>query len=162
MLVLVAAWSSLCAVATGALVWFIMDSRMQVRLARQREKLAEARATLETQKQALEGSLQGAQESARRQALDEFLADLRIEERHYVREHKIMFVTRKSLVRQGGTGDPDFRRGGFGCAGADALGVFARSVDGSGRTRRTSSHVAVSRPELAGCPALYFLRCFNS
>jgi hypothetical protein len=100
MLVLVAAWSSLCAVATGALVWFIMDSRMQVRLARQREKLAEARATLETQKQALEGSLQGAQETARRQALDEFLADLRIEERHYVREHKIMFVTRKSLVRQ--------------------------------------------------------------
>jgi hypothetical protein len=100
MLLLVAAWSSLCAVATGGLVWFIMSSRMEVRLARQREKLAEARATLETQKQALEGTLHGAQETARRQALDDFLADLRIEERHYVRENKMMFMTRKLLVRQ--------------------------------------------------------------
>lgn len=32
--------------------------------------------------------------------MDEFLADIRVEERHYTREHKILFLTRKSLVRQ--------------------------------------------------------------
>src|ERR1035438_5600905 len=97
---LVAAWSSLCAVATGGLVWFIMHSRMEVRLARQREKLAEARATLEAQKQSIEGAMHGVEETTRRKALDDFLADLRIEERHYVREHNVLFVKRKLLVRQ--------------------------------------------------------------
>ena len=96
----VALWSALCAVATGGLVWFIMHSRMEVRLARQREKLAEARATLEAQKQGMEGAMQNVEESTRRKAMDDFLADLRIEERHYVREHKMLFVTRKLLVRQ--------------------------------------------------------------
>jgi hypothetical protein len=100
LMLLVAAWSALCAVATGGLVWFIMHSRMEVRLARQREKLAEASATLEAQKQGIQGTLQGVEEVTRRKALDDFLADLRIEERHYVREHKVLFVTRKLLVRQ--------------------------------------------------------------
>lgn len=99
-MVLVAIWSSLCAVATGGLVWFIMHSRMEVRLARQREKMAETRATLEAQKQNIETAMQGVEETVRRKALDDFMADLRIEERHYVREHKVLFVTRKSLVRQ--------------------------------------------------------------
>lgn len=97
---LIAIWSSLCAIATGGLVWFIMHSRMELRLARQREKLAEARATIEAQKQGLQGAIQGVEETTRRKALDDFLADLRIEERHYVREHKVLFVTRKLLVRQ--------------------------------------------------------------
>ena len=97
---LVAAWSSLCALATGGLVWFIMHSRMEVRLSRQREKLAEARATLEAQKQGIQGAMVGVEETTRGKALDDFLADLRIEERHYVREQKMLFVTRKLLVRQ--------------------------------------------------------------
>jgi len=96
----VAAWSSLCAIATGGLVWFIMHSRMEVRLSRQREKLAEARATLEAQKKGIQDAMQGVEETTRRKAFDDFLADLRIEERHYVREHKVLFVTRKLLVRQ--------------------------------------------------------------
>lgn len=100
LMLLIAAWSSLCAVATGGLVWFIMHSRMELRLARQREKLAEARATIEAQKQGMQGAIQGVQETTRRKALDDFLADLRIEERHYVRKHKLLFVTRKLLVRQ--------------------------------------------------------------
>src|SRR5579859_4925862 len=99
LMLVVAAWSGLCALATGGLVWFIMHSRTEVRLARQREKLAEARATLEAQKQGLEGALQGREETTRRKALDDFLADLRIEERHYVREHKMLFMNRKVLVR---------------------------------------------------------------
>lgn len=96
----IAVWSALCAVGTGGLVWFVMHSRMEVRLARQREKLAETRATLEEQKKGLEGALVGREESTRRKALDDFLADLRIEERHYVREQKMLFITKKMLVRQ--------------------------------------------------------------
>jgi len=100
LMLLVAIWSGLCALATGGLVWFIMHSRTEVRLARQREKLAEAKATLEAQKQGIRGAIQGAEETMRRQALDDFLADLRIEERHFVREHKMLFVSKKMLVRQ--------------------------------------------------------------
>jgi hypothetical protein len=29
-----------------------------------------------------------------------FLADIRVEERHYVREHKVLFLNRKCMVRQ--------------------------------------------------------------
>jgi hypothetical protein len=96
----VAVWSGLCALTTGGLVWFIMHSRMELRLARQREKLAETRATLEAQKAGIQDAMQSVEESTRRKAFDDFLGELRIEERHYVREHKMLFVTRKLLVRQ--------------------------------------------------------------
>jgi hypothetical protein len=94
------AWSGICAVGTGVLVYFIMQSRMEVLLARQREELSAARAALGAREEALQVSLKCAGESARRQAIDEFLADIRVEERHYVREQKILFVTRKCVVRQ--------------------------------------------------------------
>jgi hypothetical protein len=73
---------------------------MLVRLARQREKLAEARATLIARREALEDSIKNVEESVRRKAMDEFLGDIRVEERHYTREHKILFMTRRMLVRQ--------------------------------------------------------------
>jgi hypothetical protein len=93
-------WSAICAVGTGLLVYFIMQSRMEVLLSKQREELAEARATLAAQKDSLVNSLKNAEESTRRQAMDDFLADIRIEERHYTREHRMLFITRKCLVRQ--------------------------------------------------------------
>jgi hypothetical protein len=77
-----------------------MQSRMEVLLSRQREALAAAQAALNAQKSALDDSLKNAEEGARRRAMDDFLADIRIEERHYVREQKILFVTRKCMVRQ--------------------------------------------------------------
>ena len=89
-----------CAGATGAFVYFIMQSRAEVRLARQREELATAHAALGAQKEAMVDSLRNAQESARLQAMDDFLADIRVEERHYIREHKALFLTRKCVVRQ--------------------------------------------------------------
>src|SRR5947208_1510582 len=95
-----AVWSATCAIGTGLLVYFIMQSRMEVLLSRQREELAEARATLTAQKEALESSLRTAEEATRRQAMDDFLADIRVEERHYTREHKVLFMSRKMLVRQ--------------------------------------------------------------
>ncbi|MDQ6708498.1 MAG: hypothetical protein M3Z85_21270 [Acidobacteriota bacterium] len=89
-----------CATGSGFLVYFIMQSRMQVVLANQREMLAEARASLAAQKEAMEGTLKSMEESTKRKAMDEFLADVRVEERHYIREHKLLFITRKCLVRQ--------------------------------------------------------------
>jgi uncharacterized membrane protein YgaE (UPF0421/DUF939 family) len=93
-------WSALCAVGTGLLVFFVMQSHMDVVLSKQREELAAARATLVAQREAMENSQKTAEESARRKAMDEFLADIRIEERHYTREHKVLFMSRKMLVRQ--------------------------------------------------------------
>ena len=90
----------MCAAVTGLLVFFIMQSRMEVVLSRQREELAEARASLAVQQQALQLSLKNMEETTRRIAMEEFIADIRVEERHYTREHKMLLNTRKVLVRQ--------------------------------------------------------------
>jgi len=99
-LLLLVAWPGFCAVACGLLVYFVMQSHMEVILAEHREEVASARAALAVQKESMEDSLRNAGESARNKAMDEFLADIRIEERHYTREHKVLFLTKKSLVRQ--------------------------------------------------------------
>ena len=93
-------WSGICAVGSGLLVYFVMQSRMEVLLSKQREELATAKATLAAHHETLEQALRNAEEGARRKAMDEFLADIRIEERHYTREHKMLFLTKKSLIRQ--------------------------------------------------------------
>jgi hypothetical protein len=85
---------------SGGLVYFVMRSSTDVLLARQREKLAAAHAALGAQKDAIADSVRSAQETARREAMDNFISDIRIEERHYIREHKALFLTRKSVVRQ--------------------------------------------------------------
>jgi len=88
------------AVGSALLAWFIMQSRLEVAIAREREQAAEARGALEAEKKNMEIAIQGAEESAKRKALDEFLSEMRVEERHYVREHKLLFMHRKSLVMQ--------------------------------------------------------------
>jgi hypothetical protein len=99
-LLLLVVWPGFCAVAGGLLVYFVMQSRTEVILAQQREELGSARAALAVQKESMEDSLRNAGESARNQAMDEFLADIRVEERHYTRQHKVLFLTKKSLIRQ--------------------------------------------------------------
>ena len=84
----------------GGLVYFVMRSSTDVLLARQREKLAAAHAALGAQKEAIADSMKYAKESARREALDDFLSDIRIEESHFIRELKSLFITRKSVVGQ--------------------------------------------------------------
>ncbi len=91
---------AVCAIGSGLLVFLIMQARTQVQLARQRELLSEARASLSAQRDAMEGTLKTMEETTKRKAMDEFLADVRVEERHYVREQKLLFITRKCLVRQ--------------------------------------------------------------
>lgn len=88
------------AVGSGLLAFYIMQSRMEVALAREREAMAQARGTLEAEKTSLEQALRGAKDSARREALDEFLADVHVEQRHYVKDNKLLFQNRKALVLQ--------------------------------------------------------------
>ena len=98
------AWWLIALVATSAItagvVFVLMRSRAEVSLAKQREELAAVRAALAEKQQTLEESLRSAESSARSKAMEEFLADIRVEERNYIRENKILFLTRKSVVRQ--------------------------------------------------------------
>ena len=92
------------AVAAGLLAWFIMQSRMEVALAQQRERLAESRGALDAERKALESSLdtalQAAEATAKCEALENFLGELRVEQRHYTRENRLLTHNRKSLVLQ--------------------------------------------------------------
>lgn len=88
------------ALGSGLLAFYIMQSRMDVALAREREATAQARGTLEAERNSLEQALRGAKDSARREALDEFLADVHVEQRHYVKDNKLLFQNRKALVLQ--------------------------------------------------------------
>ena len=82
------------------LAFYIMQARLDVAVAQEREAVSEARIMLESHKKAMEETIKATEESARRKALDEFLADVRTEERHYVRENKMLFMNRKCLVLQ--------------------------------------------------------------
>jgi hypothetical protein len=92
------------AVAAGVLAWFIMQSRGEVLLAQQRERLAETRGALDAERKALEStldiSLQAAEANAKREALENFLGELRVEQRHYTRENRLLTHSKKSLVLQ--------------------------------------------------------------
>ena len=94
----------LAAIASGVLAWFVMQSRMEVKLAEQRERLAQERGSLEAERAALETSVnsavRAAEETARRKALDNFLNELTVEQRHYTRENRMLLHNRKSLVLQ--------------------------------------------------------------
>jgi hypothetical protein len=89
-------------VASGSalLAFYIMQARMEVAVAKEREALSEARVMLESQKQTMEQTIKASEEQTKRLALDGFLADVRIEERHYVRESKALFMNKKSLILQ--------------------------------------------------------------
>jgi hypothetical protein len=89
-------------VATGSalLSFFIMQARMEVAIARERENLANAQATINSHKEILEEKVRAAEEASQRKAFDNFLQDFRVEERHYVRENKSLFMQRKSMILQ--------------------------------------------------------------
>ena len=92
------------AVGTGLLAWFVMQSRMEVALAQQRENLAETRGALESERNALsttlDTALRAAEATAKHEALDNFLGELRVEQRHYTKENRTLMTNRKSLVLQ--------------------------------------------------------------
>ncbi len=92
------------ALASGVLCWFIMQSRMEVRMAELRESMAADRGALDAEKDAVKASLdtamKAAEETARRQALDTFLSELNIEQRHYMKENRMLLHNRRTLVLQ--------------------------------------------------------------
>ncbi len=88
------------AAGSGLLAAIIMQARMEVALAQQRDGLTEARTLLATQHRTMEERVKAAEEAARRKALDEFMSDIHIEERHYIRESKSLFLNQRSLVLQ--------------------------------------------------------------
>ncbi len=90
----------LTSAGSALLSFFIMQARMEVAIAKEREALAEAKATIANYERNMESRMKAVEEEARRRSMDEFLKDFRVEERHYMRENKSLFMKRKSMVLQ--------------------------------------------------------------
>mgnify|MGYP001567794719 FL=1 len=88
------------AAGSALLSFYIMQAKLEVAVAKERESLAEARAIIRNQELMVVEKVKSAEESTMRRSFDQFLADFRVEERHYMRENKSMFMNRKSLVLQ--------------------------------------------------------------
>lgn len=88
------------AAGSALLSFYIMQARLEVAVSKERESLAEAHAMLKSSVVVTEEKVKSAEESATRKAFDQFLGDFRVEERHYMRENKSMFLNRKALVLQ--------------------------------------------------------------
>ena len=79
------------ALGSGAIAFIVTQAQMRL-------ELAEVRAQLALQLKSAGERVRTAEAEARRKALDEFLADVRVEERQYVREIESPFERRKYLV----------------------------------------------------------------
>jgi hypothetical protein len=88
------------AAGSALLSFYIMQARLEVAVSKEREQLAEARAMLDSQEKVIFEKVKAVEESARRESLNEFLGDFRVEERHYMRESKSLFAAKKSMVLQ--------------------------------------------------------------
>jgi hypothetical protein len=88
------------AAGSALLSFYLMQARMEVAIAKEREALAEARAETRTQKNTMEERVKATEQEARRRALDDFMQDFRVEERHYFRENKSLSARQKSMVLQ--------------------------------------------------------------
>lgn len=85
---------------SALLSFYIMQAKMEVAVAKERESLAEARAVIGTQKVTLEERIKATEETTKRIALDDFMHDFRVEERSYVRESKSASSSKKSMIMQ--------------------------------------------------------------
>jgi hypothetical protein len=90
----------LIAAGTALLCYSIMSARMEVAVSKEREALAEVRAILDSSKATMDEKIRATEESSKRRAMDAFLADIRVEERHYVKESKNLLGNKKSMVLQ--------------------------------------------------------------
>jgi hypothetical protein len=85
---------------TALLTMYVMQSKLEVAVSKEKETIAEARAIITSQHKTMEQRVRATEEHAKREAFDEFLSDFRVEERHYVRESKSLFMNRKSMILQ--------------------------------------------------------------
>ncbi|MCC7234065.1 MAG: hypothetical protein IT163_02100 [Bryobacterales bacterium] len=88
------------AAGSALLSFYIMQARMEVALAKEREALVEAHSTLKSIEKETEARLKATEAETRRQSMDDFLGEFRVEERHYMRESKSLFLNKKSMVLQ--------------------------------------------------------------
>ena len=88
------------ALGAGVLSFIVLQGRMESAVAREREALIEARVHLVCQQRSMEERVRAAESEARRKALDEFLADVQVEERQYFREIESVGERRRCLVLQ--------------------------------------------------------------
>src|SRR5689334_12222881 len=82
---------------SALLSFYIMQAKMEVAVSKERETLAEAQATISSQKVMMEERIRATEEAVKRAALDEFLKDFRVEERSYVREAKRSMIMQERL-----------------------------------------------------------------
>ena len=85
---------------SALLSFYIMQAKMEVAVSKERETLAEAQATISSQKVMMEERIRATEEAVKRAALDEFLKDFRVEERSYVRETKSIESEKRSMIMQ--------------------------------------------------------------
>jgi hypothetical protein len=85
---------------SALLSYYVMQARMEVALAKERESLAEARAMISAHKVTLDERVKATEEACKRQALDDFMHDIRVDERSYVRESKSLNGSKKTMVMQ--------------------------------------------------------------
>lgn len=88
------------AAGSALLSYSIMQARMEVAIARERATIAEAHASINTYRITMEERIRAAEEETRRKALNDFMQEFRVEERHYVRENKSASARRKTMVLQ--------------------------------------------------------------
>lgn len=88
------------AAGSALLSYYIMQARMEVAIAKERESLAEANALINSNKMTLEERIRAAEEATRRKALDDFMQEFRVEERHYFRENKSISSQKKAMILQ--------------------------------------------------------------
>jgi hypothetical protein len=90
----------LVAAGSAILSFYIMQSRMEVAIAKERETLAEANAKIKSLETSFPDKIRLAEETAQRKAFDAFLMDFRVEERRYLRESKSHFMNKRSVIMQ--------------------------------------------------------------
>jgi hypothetical protein len=96
-------WLFLPVIVAGGsalLSYYIMQAKMEVSVAKERESLIEARATITAQKVTMEERIKATEEATKRAAMDDFMQDFRVEERSYVRDSRSLTASKKSMVMQ--------------------------------------------------------------
>jgi hypothetical protein len=88
------------AAGSALLSFYMMQARMEVAVAKERESLAEANAIINSNKITLEERTKATEEATRRRALDDFMQEFRVEERHYFRENKSSASQTKAMILQ--------------------------------------------------------------
>src|ERR1700689_2750676 len=85
---------------SAMLSFYIMQAKMEVALAKERESLAEARGTITSQKVTMEERIKATENATKRLAMDEFMQDFRVEERSYARESNSLLISRRNMIMQ--------------------------------------------------------------